>query len=271
MARFGADTPGRAWYMRAALPEDERNDMMAAFPKTLTLFLSLAAAMPAVAQDTTAPAAPAQTDTAPAAPAADPAPAADATAAPAADGVGQPYVAEKFGDWDLRCIRTEDGADPCQIYQLLKDASGNAVSEITIVNLPKGSKVAAGATIVTPLETLLLEQLTFTIDSSKPATYPFSFCTQVGCVARLGFTEDEVGRLRKGNKATVTVVPVADPNSKVTVDVSLKGFTDALAAQQKSEEALATKAAPADAAPADAAPADAAPADAAPAEAPAQQ
>ncbi len=242
---------------------------MAAFPKTLTLLLTLAAAMPAVAQDTTAPAATdsaqtgtAQTDTTTqdAAPATETAP---AEANP--DGIGQPYVAEKFGDWDMRCIRTKDGADPCQLYQLLKEKdSGNPVSEITIVNLPKGGKVAAGATVITPLETLLLEQLSFSIDGAKPATYPFSFCTQVGCVARLGFTQEEVNRLRKGKVASVTVVPVSDANAKVTVEISLNGFTAALEAQAKSEEALATKAAPADAAPADAAPADAAPADAAP-------
>ncbi len=247
---------------------------MAAFSRTLTLILTLAAAAPAMAQTTAAPqpADTAQTGTTET-DATTPAPAADPAATEAApDGIGQAYVAEKFGDWDLRCIRTADGADPCQLYQLLKEKnSGNPVSEITIVSLPKGSKVVAGATIITPLETLLLEQLNFTIDGGKPSTYPFSFCTQVGCIARLGFTEEEIARLRKGKVATVTVVPVANPNAKVTVEVSLSGFTAALEAQQKSEEALATKAksAPADAAPADAAPTDTAPA--APADAPTQQ
>ncbi len=233
---------------------------MAAFPRTLTLILTLAVAAPAMAQTTTAPAPTDQaqtgtagTDATTAAPAADP-----ATPAAAPDGIGQPYVAETFGDWSLRCIRTTDGADPCQLYQLLKDKTGTPMAEVTVVALPKGGKIAAGATIITPLETLLIDQLSFAIDGGKPATYPFSFCTQVGCIARLGFTAEEVARLRQGKVATVTVVPVADPNATVSAEVSLSGFTKALEAQAKTEAANATKAAPA-AAPAEAAPADAAP------------
>jgi len=230
----------------------ERKDIMAAFPKTLTLILALAAGLPAAAQETTPPAPAADA-------AAEPAATGDAAATAAApDDMGKPYVAEKFGDWDLRCIRTEDGADPCQLYQLLKEKnSGNPVSEITLVNLPADSKVAVGATIITPLETLLLEQLSFAIDTGKPVAYPFSFCTQMGCVARLGLTAEEVEKLKKGKSATVTVVPVANPNAKVTVEVSLNGFTKALDAQKKSEEARAALAKPADAAapaPAEAAP-----------------
>ena len=204
---------------------------MAAISKTLTLLISLAAALPAAAQDTAAPA-----DQAPAADAAAPA---DAQAAP--DGIGQPYTAETFDDWELRCVRTADGADPCQIYQLLRDKNGNPVAEISMISLQNGGKVSVGANIITPLETLLTEQLGFAVDDGKPQAYPFSFCTPVGCYARLGFTEEEVGKMKKGNKAAVTIVPVGNPNAKVTLDVSLKGFTAALEAQKKAEEALATK------------------------------
>lgn len=210
---------------------------MAAISKTLTLLLSLAAALPAAAQDTAAPA--------DQAPAADAAPAGDAAAPadaqPAPDGIGQPYTAETFDDWELRCVRTADGADPCQIYQLLRDKNGNPVSEISMIALPGGSKVSVGANIITPLETLLTEQLAFAVDGGKAQAYPFSFCNPVGCYARLGFTEEEVGKMKKGNQASVTIVPLGNPNAKVTLDVSLKGFTAALDAQKKAEEALATK------------------------------
>ncbi len=221
---------------------------MAAISKTLTLLMSLAAALPAAAQDTAAPAD--QAPAANAAPAADAATPADAQAAP--DGIGQPYTAETFDDWELRCVRTADGADPCQIYQLLRDKNGNPVSEISMISLQNGGKVSVGANIITPLETLLTEQLAFAVDDGKPQAYPFSFCTPVGCYARLGFTEEEVGKMKKGNKAAVTIVPVGNPNAKVTLDVSLKGFTAALEAQKKAEDALATKAGGAAEAPAEA-------------------
>ncbi|MEF3047645.1 invasion associated locus B family protein [Pseudotabrizicola sp. L79] len=147
-------------------------------------------------------------------------------AAPAAnDGVGSNYVEAKFDAWEQRCIRTEDGANPCQLYQLLKDAEGNAIAEFSLFKLPEGGQAMAGATIVVPLETLLTENLLFGVDGGKAKVYPFSFCSSIGCVARIGFTADEVAQLKKGAKATLTIVPVVAPDQKVNADLSLKGFT----------------------------------------------
>lgn len=162
---------------------------------------------------------------------------APADAAPA-DGTGlamgqeatAPYVKATYGDWELRCLKSQDGSDPCEIYQLLKDAKGNSVSEITMLALPDGGKAAAGTTIVVPLETLLPRQISIMIDANKPKLYPFSFCTKVGCFSRIGFTADEIESLKKGTKATVSVVPMAAPDQVVSVDISLKGFTDAFEA-----------------------------------------
>jgi invasion protein IalB len=145
--------------------------------------------------------------------------------APAADGPGSQYVAASFDAWEQRCIRAEDGSDPCQLYQLLKDSGGNAVAEISMFDLPEGSEAMAGATIIAPLETLLTENLTLQIDSSAAKIYPFTWCSQLGCVARVGFTAEEVDQFRKGAKAVVTIVPVVAPDQKVSLDISLKGFT----------------------------------------------
>ena len=50
-----------------------------------------------------------------------------------ADGPGTIYLKENFNDWELRCIRVEEGQqEPCQLYQLLRDEGGNAVSEIIL-------------------------------------------------------------------------------------------------------------------------------------------
>lgn len=194
---------------------------MPALTRPLILILALGLAAPSLAQEATAPAAP-EAETA--APAEAPA---DATAtAPAADGVGEPYVQETFDAWQLRCVRTEDGSDPCQLYQLLKEKeSDKPISEISIVALPEGGEAVAGATVIVPLETLLTQQLNITVDAGATKRYPFTFCTEVGCVARVGFTKEDIDGFKKGAIARISVVPVADPTRTVDVDISLKGFT----------------------------------------------
>lgn len=141
-------------------------------------------------------------------------------------GVGQTYVAETFNDWEMRCVRTESGDDPCQLYQLLRDGEGNSVAEFSLFNLPEGSgQAVGGATVVTPLETLLTAQLRLAVDGGETRRYPYSFCSQIGCFARLGFTQGEIDNFKRGAKATVTLVPAAAPDETVVLDVSLSGFT----------------------------------------------
>lgn len=235
-------------------------------------------AAPAFAQDSTpaTPAAPADsaaeqtTEAAPAeakpaeaapaeaAPATAEAPAADAAAATeapaaadAASGEQKPgsyYVKATHDDWTLRCINTDQPNDPCELYQLMKDSNGNSVAEITMIPLKNG-QVAAGATLVAPLETDLIEGLGFAIDSAKPRAYPFGFCAPVGCVSRLGFSAAELASLKKGNKGSVTLLPFGgDPKQPVVLNLSLKGFTaafDELSAYADKLAAEAKAAAPA--------------------------
>jgi len=117
---------------------------------------------------------------------------------------GQTYTAAVFNDWSLRCLKQEEGTDPCQLYQLL------------------------AATIVAPLETLLTEQLTISVDGSQPRRYAFTFCNAGGCVARVGFTTEEVTQFKRGNAATLRLVPAGNPESEVILNVSLSGFTAAM-------------------------------------------
>ena len=150
---------------------------------------------------------------------------------PGDGGVGTPYVREEFGDWQMRCIRAPEGQeDPCQLYQLLRDETDNAVAEISMFSLPDGGQAAAGATIITPLETLLTEQLTITVDGGTAKRYPFTWCSAIGCFARVGFTDAEVNQFKRGNLARISIVPVAAPDQQVVLEVSLSGFTAGLAA-----------------------------------------
>jgi invasion protein IalB len=155
------------------------------------------------------------------------------TEAMAADGPGTTYTAAAFDKWEQRCMRTADGADPCQLYQLLQDSEGNNVAEVSLFALPAGQQAVAGATIVVPLETLLTEQLTISVDGAQPKRYPFTWCAPLGCIARVGFTQAEIDGFKKGAKATITIVPAGAPNERVNLDLSLKGFTAGFVAVSK--------------------------------------
>lgn len=174
-------------------------------------------------------------------------------------GIGETYVAANFEAWEQRCVRTEGGADPCQLYKLLQDAQGNNVAEFTVFGLPAGSPgpAVAGATFIAPLETLLTSGMRLQIDEGAPKVYPFTFCAQLGCVVRLGFTAEEVDAMKKGANAVISIVPFVAPDETVTLSVSLKGFTAGLEAVDAANAAAdaAAAAAPAEAAPAEAAPA----------------
>ncbi len=139
--------------------------------------------------------------------------------------VGRTYTSGEHGDWQQRCIRTESGADPCQLYQLLRDDNGNAVAEISVFPLPEGQQASAGATVITPLETLLTRQLTMSVDGNQAKRYPFDFCAEAGCFARIGFTDADVTAFRRGVEAVLTIVPAAAPDQTIDLSVSLSGFT----------------------------------------------
>ena len=140
------------------------------------------------------------------------------------------YIKETFGDWQIKCFsnETEDKSDDmCQMYQLLHEDSGNPVAEVSIYRLPDGNPAAAGATLVVPLGTLLPREVMMRVDDNPAKRYPYSFCTVVGCVARVGLAKEDVDMLKGGAVATLTIVPAQAPDKSVDIKMSLKGFTDA--------------------------------------------
>lgn len=141
--------------------------------------------------------------------------------------VGQAYTREKIGDWDIRCIKAEEGEEPCQMYQLLDDGQGAPVAEVSLFRLPEGGQAVAGATVIVPLETALPQQLTLAIDNNNARRYPYSFCNPVGCYVRLGLTPNDVASFKRGNEAKLTIVPALAPDQTVELTMSLTGFTAA--------------------------------------------
>ncbi|MFE3838172.1 invasion associated locus B family protein [Pseudogemmobacter sonorensis] len=218
----------------------------------LALLLALGAGLPAAAQEAEAPAE---------APADAPEATADVTNVPGglALGVeegtplGTTYEKERFGDWAVSCVNTDLPEDFCELQIVLRDVEGNSTARFTLINLPEGTAgpAVAGGTIITPLETLLSENIRLSIDGSNALIYPFTFCQPAACVARIGFTADEITRLKRGSKATVSIVPLVAPDQNAVLEFSLSGFTagyDAMVAQNLLSDAAATEAAAAAAA-----------------------
>lgn len=135
------------------------------------------------------------------------------------------YLAASFDAWQQRCMKKEDGADPCELYQLLKDETGNAVAEISFFTLQSGSQAVLGANVLAPLETLLTANLRIGVDGGTAKIYPFSYCTVNGCVAKVGFTAEDLAAMQGGTEGIMTVVPAAAPKKTVTIKIELKGFT----------------------------------------------
>lgn len=217
---------------------------MATILKPLGLAALIALGGAAYAQDTNEGDAPAAEAPATEAPATD-APATEEAPAPADEATGNPdldmgetteapqvetYVDEVFDDWQRECLRIpgNDGPAPCQITQFLREEpEGAPVGKVSIGKLPEGNEAAAGSMIIVPLGVLLTQQMTIGVDSAAPKRYPFRFCDPNGCVAQIGYTSAEVAAFKAGGSATLTVVPVAAPDQKVELPLSLKGFTAA--------------------------------------------
>jgi invasion protein IalB len=152
--------------------------------------------------------------------------------------VGATYVAETHGDWEIRCIRAEQGQpEPCQLYQLMRDSQGGAVAEFNVFDIPDEGQLVAGATIVTPLETLLTPGIRLRVDEGNWSEYPFAFCQPIGCFARIGLTEEDLTALRRGSRAMVALVPLPAPDQLVQISASLSGFTAGFAALEARNDA----------------------------------
>lgn len=146
------------------------------------------------------------------------------------DDDNEPYVRETHGDWSLRCFPADGQEELCQMYQLLTEEAGNPVAEFSLYRLEGVANVVAGATIAVPLGTLLTEEIKLSVDSGKPKSYAYSYCTMAGCFSRIGLAQSDIDAMKRGAEATLEIVPAQAPTQKVRIGVSLSGFTAAFEA-----------------------------------------
>ncbi len=149
--------------------------------------------------------------------------------------VGEQFVKETSGDWEVSCIKAEEGDDPCALVQILNGQQGEPIAEVTIGKLPAGGAAVAWASVIVPLETLLQAQLALSIDGAPRKLYNYHHCVPVGCVAQLGLSQADIDAMKAGTKAVLSLVPARFPDQVLAMDMSLAGFTtgfDGLSAEQ---------------------------------------
>jgi invasion protein IalB len=135
------------------------------------------------------------------------------------------YIEDQFGDWNLRCFTNPEGEDPCQLYQLLREADGNPIAEMAVFKLEGQPPFVAGATVVVPLMTLLPEELVVSIDGGPSKAYPYRVCTETGCIVQMALSQADVDAFKRGAEAIIGLVPAQAPDRRIKIKVSLSGFT----------------------------------------------
>lgn len=184
---------------------------------TLAALLAVLAAGPALAQDT-----PAETQSSGPG---DALPLGETADAQAPQGPVI-YEREVHGAFSVRCARVPEGqTEPCQLFQRLTDVNGNPTADVNFFDVGGDGQVQGGATVVTPLQTLLTTQVTLSVDNGPERRYPFAFCDVQGCYARMGFTAAEMAEFRAGANAKISVRPALAPDQVVEMTISLMGFT----------------------------------------------
>ena len=72
-----------------------------------------------------------------------------------------------------------------------------------------------------PLETLLSVPLIIRYSETNAKQYPYTFCNKVGCVARIGFSQDDIDLMKAGDRAMMSITHIQQPDQAITLPMSL--------------------------------------------------
>ena len=133
-----------------------------------------------------------------------------------------------FEDWRLRCERKSDN-DPerCFIMQIAKTLKDKRDILRIGVRYPESEKPAM-VFLTLPLGVYLPGGLLLQIDEGEILNIPLEICLANGCHTRMALERPLLKTLKVGHQATLTFYD--SRQQKITVPVSLAGFTAAYAA-----------------------------------------
>ena len=148
-----------------------------------------------------------------------------------ASATAKPKSGDRYGDWVYQCAKqNEKSPEVCHISQNLTYKKDNkpllniAIGELVGSNAAtgKGKEVVVA---VLRLGILLTAGVELKIGEGKGTLPPIQWCLANGCHSYVELTTELLSLMKKGNTLNVTF---QNPKQqKVTIPVSLKGFTKA--------------------------------------------
>lgn len=135
------------------------------------------------------------------------------------------FLRETHGDWDIRCATSDP--ERCFMVLIGTNAQGTPMVEISLVKFQTVGPSPAGTTVIVPLGTALPEGVVLQVDDGDRYRFSYEFCAPAGCVANLALTPELVIAMKGGFLATITFSAASDPETPVSVPISLQGFTAA--------------------------------------------
>jgi invasion protein IalB len=148
---------------------------------------------------------------------------------PSGETQAPPEMTERqFQDWVLRCGRSQQGPEVCEMQQLRTDDEGRTVMAVAIGTAPGRSEV--GLLIMLPLGILLPAGVTLQVDGGAEVPLQVDWCERQGCRIEMAVEAALLNRLKAGREAKV-FFEAFDPEGqqqRLGIPISLLGFTAAL-------------------------------------------
>ena len=133
-----------------------------------------------------------------------------------------------YQDWRLRCEqKNDDDPELCFILQIAKNAKNNRAALRIGVRYPEPNKPAM-VFLTLPLGIYLPAGLLIQIDEGETLKIPVEICVPNGCHTRIDLVGDLLKSMKAGGRAKLEFHD--SRQQRITVPVSLAGFTAALAA-----------------------------------------
>lgn len=134
----------------------------------------------------------------------------------------------QFQDWNLRCGRSEQGPEVCEIWQLRTDSEGRTIMAVAVGTAPGTANPVL--LIILPLGISLPPGVTLAVDGGAETPLQVERCERQGCRIEMLVEPDLLNRLKNGREAKV-FFEALDPEGQMQrlgVPISLLGFTAAL-------------------------------------------